>query len=250
MEIKRIVPCLDIKEGKVVKGINFVDLSNVGDPVEIALRYQEQGADEIVFLDITATYENRETMFPLIERASKMLSIPLTLGGGMKNIDDIRKAIHSGAARVSLNSAAVANPELIRQAAEEFGSHRVVAAIDGKAVDGVYRVFVRGGRDNTGLDLIEWAKRCEALGAGEILLTSMDGDGTQNGYDIGMTDAVVKNVSIPVVASGGCGKIEDIVDVFKQTGCAAALAASLLHYGKATVGEIKSEVERNGMKCK
>jgi len=247
---KRIIPCLDIKDGKVVKGVNFVDLTDIGDPVEIARRYESQSADEIVFLDITATHEWRDTHYDMIEQAARGLTIPLTVGGGLKNVDDFHKILSCGASKVSVNSAAVANPELIREASIQFGKEHVVVAIDAKKTEDGFKVFVNGGRENTGLDLVEWAKKCEALGAGEILLTSMDGDGTQGGYDIEMTKAVVECVSIPVIASGGCGSIEHIIDVFKQTDCSAALVASLFHYGKATVGDVKLEMERNGIPCR
>ncbi|MCL2751144.1 MAG: imidazole glycerol phosphate synthase subunit HisF [Firmicutes bacterium] len=250
MLAKRIIPCLDTVNGRVVKGVNFVDLKDVGDPVEIAKKYEEQGADEIVILDINATNENRETRFALVERASKGLSVPMALGGGIRSLDDIRKALGSGAAKASINSAAVKNPELIREAAQAFGKSRIVVAIDGKQTDGGYKVMVNGGQTNTGLDLVEWAKQCEELGAGEILLTSMDADGVQNGYDIGMTKAVVDAVEIPVIASGGCGTVAHILEVFKKTGCDAALAASLLHFGNATVDGIKAEMERNGIPCR
>ncbi|MCL2704141.1 MAG: imidazole glycerol phosphate synthase subunit HisF [Defluviitaleaceae bacterium] len=246
---KRIIPCLDIKDGKVVKGINFADLADVGDPLEIAKRYEGQGADEIIFLDITAANENRSTTCELIERAAKDLSVPFTVGGGIRAADDFRKLFNCGAGKVSVNSAAVLRPELIREASQEFGSRRVVAAIDGKKVKGAYNVFIKGGRENTGLDLIEWAKKCAELGAGEILLTSMDADGMQCGYDIAMIKAVCDAVNIPVIASGGCGGISDIIDVFNQTGCDAALVASLFHYGKASVNDVKNEMERNGIPC-
>ncbi|MCL1809762.1 MAG: imidazole glycerol phosphate synthase subunit HisF [Clostridiales bacterium] len=247
---KRIIPCLDIKDGKVVKGVNFVDLVDVGDPVEIACRYEEQGADEVVFLDITATHEGRDTIYSLVEHAAKRLSIPLTLGGGIRNASDFRKALDCGAFKVSINSAAAANPDLIKEISEGFGKHRLVVAIDGKKTGDGYRVFTKGGREDAGFDLVEYAKKCEELGAGEILLTSMDGDGTQDGYDVAMTKAVCEAVNIPVVASGGCGKVSDIIDVFKQTDCDAALAASLFHYGMATVSEVKREMERNGIPCR
>ena len=250
MFTKKIIACLDIKDGKVVKGTNFVDLTNIGDPVEIARRYDKQSVDEIVFLDITATNERRDTHFALIERAARELSVPLTVGGGIRTIDDFRKILSCGADKVSVNSAAVANPELIREASAQFGRRRVVVAIDaGKSGEG-FSVFVNGGRKNTGLDLLRWAKECEMLGAGEILLTSMDCDGVQKGYDIGMTAAVSKCVGIPVIASGGCGCVSHIIDVFKQTDCDAALVASLFHYGKATVSDVKLEMERNGIPCR
>jgi cyclase len=236
--------------GKVVKGVNFVGLTDVGDPVEIAKRYELQCADEVVFLDITATYDRRDTDRELFDRAARELSIPVTVGGGVRTIDDFRKILACGADKVSINSAAVADPTLISEASAEFGSQCVVVAIDGKKIDDGYNVFVKGGRENTGLDLIEWATRCEKLGAGEILLTSMDADGTKNGYDIAMTTAVVNCVSIPVIASGGCGSIDDIIDVFKRTDCDAALVAGLFHYGTATVNDVKLEMERNGIPCR
>ena len=247
---KRIIPCLDIKDGKVVKGVNFVDLTDIGDPAQIAGRYDKQSADEVVFLDITATQEQRDTHYALIERAARELSIPLTVGGGIRTASDFEKILSCGADKVSVNSAAVANPQLIREASERFGKQRVVVAIDAKKVGDSFKVFVAGGRTQTDLELVSWAKQCQDLGAGEILLTSMDGDGTQNGYDIPMTRAVVECVDIPVIASGGCGSISHIIDVFKQTDCAAALVASLFHYGKATVGEVKLEMERNGIPCR
>ena len=250
MSEKRIIPCLDIMNGKVVKGVNFVNLADVGDPVEIAQRYERQCADEIVFLDITATHEGRETNRELFERAARELSIPLTIGGGVRTTGDFRRILSSGVDKVSVSSGAVANPTLISEASAQFGKRRVIVAIDAKKADARYNVFVKGGRENTGLDLIDWAKKCENLGAGEILLTSMDADGTKNGYDIEMTAAVVSSVSIPVIASGGCGSIGDIIDVFKRTGCDAALVASLFHYGMATVNDVKLEMERNGIPCR
>jgi len=243
--IKRIIPCLDIKNGKVVKGVNFINITDVGDPIEISREYQNQGADEIVFLDITA--ENRDAFYDLIKRATKELTVPITVGGGIRTIEDFRQVFACGASKVSVSTAAVANPELIKKANAEFGN-RIVVAIDAKSHGDSFHVYVKGGREDTGMDLIEWAKKCESLGACEILLTSMDGDGTQNGYDIAMTRAVVQSVSIPVIASGGCGKVEDIAEVFKQTNCAAALAASLFHYQKATVGDVKLAVQQiNGL---
>lgn len=243
---KRIIPCLDIKDGQVVKGINFEGLVNVGDPVEIAKRYEDQMADEVVFLDITATHENRATVYDLIERASASLSIPLTVGGGIRTLDDFRKILNSGADKVSINSSAVNNPQLIKEAADEFGSSTVVVAIDSKD----FEVYINGGRKATGLNLVEWAKKVEELGAGEILLTSMNADGTQNGYDIAQTKAVCDAVNIPVIASGGCGSIQDIIDVFTKTDCDAALVASLFHYGVACVDDVKEEMEKNNIPCR
>ncbi len=243
---KRIIPCLDIKDGHVVKGINFEGLVNVGDPVEIAKRYEDQMADEVVFLDITATHEDRDTIYDLIERAGSVLSIPLTVGGGIRTLDDFRKILNSGADKVSINSSAVNNPQLIKEASDEFGSSTVVVAIDSKD----FEVYINGGRKATGLNLVEWAKKVEELGAGEILLTSMNADGTQDGYDIAQTKVVCDAVNIPVIASGGCGSVEDIIEVFKETNCDAALVASLFHYGKATVDEVKETMERNEIPCR
>ena len=248
---KRIIPCLDIKNGKVVKGINFVDLVDVGDPVEYAKMYEEQCADEIVFLDITASYEERAIIKDVIERAAKGLRLPLTVGGGIRTIEDFREILKCGADKVSINSAAVQNPDLIKIASNEFGSQCVVVAVDGrKDEEGNFKVYIKGGRENTGMDLIQWVKKCESLGAGEILLTSMDADGTKAGYDIEMTKAVVDSVNIPVIASGGCGSIEDIVDVFRKTECDAALAASIFHYKESTIEEVKKELEKNNISCR
>lgn len=241
MLAKRIIPCLDIKDGKVVKGVNFVGLKDVGDPIELAKEYDRQCADEVVFLDITATYENRDIIRDLIQRGANELSIPLCVGGGIRSVEDFRMILSSGADKVSVNSAAVKNPQLIKDASDEFGVQCVVLAVDAKARDDQsgWDVYVAGGRINTGLDLIEWVKKGEALGAGEILLTSMDADGTRDGFDIKMLKAVVEAVNIPVIASGGCGDKEDIAEVFEQTNCDAALAASLFHFGEATVDEVK-----------
>lgn len=249
MLAKRIIPCLDIKNGKVVKGVNFVGLQDVGDPVELAKRYDLQCADEVVFLDITATYENRDIIRDLIERGASELSIPLAVGGGIRTIDDFRMILSSGADKVSVNSAAIKNPQLIKEASDEFGVQCVVVAIDAKQRENQsgYDVYIAGGRENTGIDLIEWAKQCEALGAGEILLTSMDRDGTRDGFDIDMLNAVLEVVSIPVIASGGCGGIEDIVEVFEKTNCDAALAASLFHYGEATIDQVKEECVKHNI---
>ena len=243
---KRIIPCLDTIDGRVVKGVNFVDLVDIGDPIEIAKRYEEQGADEIVILDITATSDGRDTTYDLLRRASRELTVPLTLGGGIRTVDDVKKALDSGASKVSISSAAVSNPELIREASKQFGSERIVVAIDGRERE----VMVHGGRKGTGIDIVDWAKKCEELGAGEILFTSMSGDGTQDGYDIVHTHAICEAVNIPVIASGGCGCVQDIIDVFEKTGCDAALVASLFHYGKATVEEVKSAMKKEGVPCK
>lgn len=249
MLAKRIIPCLDIKNGKVVKGVNFVGLKDVGDPIELAKKYNQQSADEIVFLDITATYEEREIIKDLIERGASELSIPLAVGGGIRTLDDFRMILNHGADKVSVNSAAIKNPQLIKQASDEFGAQCVVVAIDAKQREDKsgYDVYVAGGRKNTGIDLIEWVKQCETLGAGEILLTSMDKDGTRDGFDIDMLNAVMKETTLPVIASGGCGGIEDIVEVFLKTNCDGALAASLFHYGEATIDEVKAACEEKGI---
>ena len=243
---KRIIPCLDTVEGRVVKGVHFVDLVDIGDPMEIAKAYEAQGADEIVLLDITATKEKRETVYPLLKQAADTLGIPLTFGGGISSLEDFGKALEWGASKVSLNSAAVRNPKLIREISAQFGPERLVVAIDGRDRD----VVIAGGTKSTGLDILDWARQCQALGAGEILFTSMGGDGTQAGYDIPMTKRVCDAVTIPVIASGGCGKIEDVIEVFQKTNCDAALIASLLHYGKATVEEIKAAMRQEGIPCR
>lgn len=249
MLAKRIIPCLDIKDGKVVKGVNFVGLKDVGDPIELAKEYDRQSADEVVFLDITATYENRDIIKDLIQRGADELSIPLCVGGGIRTVEDFRMILAAGADKVSVNSAAVKNPNIIKEASDEFGVQCVVVAVDAKAREdhSGWDVYVAGGRTNTGLDLIEWVKKCESLGAGEILLTSMDADGTRDGFDIDMLKAVVAAVNIPVIASGGCGGKEDIVDVFKETDCDAALAASLFHFVEATVDEVKESCAQAGI---
>ncbi|MBV4415171.1 imidazole glycerol phosphate synthase subunit HisF [Clostridium tyrobutyricum] len=241
MLTKRIIPCLDVNMGRVVKGINFVDLKDVGDPVEIAKTYNEQGADEIVFLDITATNEKRKTVIDVVGRTAEQVFIPLTVGGGIRNLDDFKNILRAGADKISVNSAAIRDPELITRAADRFGSQCVVVAIDArmKKDNSGWNVVINGGRIDTGLDALEWAKKVEQLGAGEILLTSMDADGTKAGYDIPVTDAISNLVNIPVIASGGCGSLKDFYDVFKNTGADAALAASLFHYGELSIGQVK-----------
>ncbi len=240
MLAKRIIPCLDVNNGRVVKGVNFVDIRDAGDPVELARFYSDQGADEVVFLDITATSDGRRSVMDVIENTGKQVFVPLTVGGGIRSVADFQEILRAGADKISVNSAAVKQPELITQAAERFGSQCVVLAIDGKSRgDGTWEVVIAGGRIRTGLDVVDWAKRAEALGAGEILLTSMDADGTQAGFDIAMTRAVTEAVGIPVIASGGAGCLQDFAEVFEQTGCDAALAASLFHYGTLTVPQVK-----------
>lgn len=243
MLAKRIIPCLDVRDGKVVKGENFVGIREVGDPVECAMEYDRQGADEICFLDITATYEGRRTMVDVVRKTAEHVFVPLTVGGGIRSVEDFREILRAGADKVSVNSAAVKNPELISQAAEIFGSQCVVAAIDAKRDEkGNFKVVVHGGRKDTGLDAVEWAKRCQELGAGEILLTSMDTDGCREGFDLELLRAVCSVVSIPVIASGGCGRLEHFSQVFEETGADAALAASLFHFRELTVQEVKEHL--------
>ena len=240
MLAKRIIPCLDVKDGRVVKGVKFVNIRDAGDPVELARYYSDQGADEIVFLDITATHEARKTVAHVVEKTAEQVFVPLTVGGGIRTLEDFRELLRAGADKISVNSAAVARPELITQAAERFGSQCVVLAVDARSRgDGTWEVVVAGGRKPTGLDLLDWVKRGEALGAGEILLTSMDADGTKAGFDLPMTRAVTEAVGIPVIASGGCGSLSHFAQVFEETGCDAALAASLFHFGELTVPQVK-----------
>ena len=251
MHTKRIIPCLDVKEGKVVKGVNFVGLKEVGDPVELARQYYEQGADEIVFLDISATHEGRKTMADVAREVAKVIFIPFTIGGGIRTIDDIRTLLRAGADKVSLNSAAVRDPQLVKAGAEIFGSQCIVAAIDAKRrADGSgWNVVINGGRIDTGIDLLEWVAEVTRLGAGEILLTSMDADGTKQGFDLPMLQAVNEIIDVPLIASGGCGNIQHIEDVLKEDAHAAdaALAASIFHYGEHTVGEVKDYLSAHGI---
>ena len=251
MHTKRIIPCLDVKEGKVVKGVNFVGLKEVGDPVELARQYYEQGADEIVFLDISATHEGRKTMADVAREVAKVIFIPFTIGGGIRTIDDIRTLLRAGADKVSLNSAAVRDPQLVKAGAEIFGSQCIVAAIDAKrrADDSGWNVVINGGRIDTGIDLLEWVAEVTRLGAGEILLTSMDADGTKQGFDLPMLQAVNESIDVPLIASGGCGNIQHIEDVLKEDAHAAdaALAASIFHYGEHTVGEVKDYLSAHGI---
>lgn len=248
MLAKRIIPCLDVRDGKVVKGINFVGIKEVGDPVELAKQYSDSGADEIVFLDITASHEGRATMLDVVRRTAEVVFVPLTVGGGIRTIDDVRDTLRAGSDKVGINSAAVRNPELINEAAKLFGRQCIVAAVDAKRVDdGSWHVVINGGRIDTGKDLLEWVQELEQRGAGEILLTSMDSDGTKAGYDLEMTKAVCDLVNIPVIASGGAGSIDDFADVFAATGCDAALAASLFHYGELTIDEVKDAMRARGI---
>ncbi len=248
MLAKRIIPCLDVTGGRVVKGINFVNLRDAGDPVELAERYNDQGADELVFLDITASSDARDTMADVVARTARKVFIPLTVGGGIRTVADARKILMSGADKVSVNTAAVRRPALIAELSQEFGSQAVVLAIDAKRRSGgVWNVYTRGGRDDEGMDAVEWAQRAESLGVGEILLTSMDTDGVQQGFDCDLTRAVSEATNIPVIASGGAGKPEDFLKVLTD-GCAdAALAASIFHYGTYPVDDLKRYLESNNI---
>ncbi len=240
MLTKRIIPCLDVKDGRVVKGVNFVDLVDAGDPVEAAKAYNESGADELVFLDITATNENRKTVVDMVSKVASEVFIPFSVGGGIRTVEDIREILNAGADKVSLNSSAVKNPGLIREASEKFGSQCIIVAIDvRKNTDGQYEVLIAGGREKTGLEAVEWAKKAAALGAGEILLTSMDKDGTKSGYDLEITRLIADAVDIPVIASGGAGKMEDFYDAIVEGNAQAVLAASLFHFGEISVLELK-----------
>ncbi len=246
MLAKRIIPCLDVKNGRVVKGINFLELRDAGDPVEQAQVYDREGADELVFLDITASYERRDIVIDMVRRVADAVFIPFTVGGGIRTVEDMRALLLAGADKISVNSAAVRSPKLITAGARRFGSQCVVVAIDGKRMGDRWEVFINGGRVPTGLDVVAWARDAEKLGAGEILLTSMDTDGTRNGYDIQMLRAVTRTVSIPVIASGGAGKLSHFYEALTSGGADAALAASLFHYRELSVGEVKAYLaERN-----
>ena len=237
---KRIIPCLDVKDGRVVKGVNFVDLQDAGDPVDCARAYDQAGADELVFLDITASHEKRKIFLDVVQKTAECVFMPLTVGGGISNVSDIRNLLNAGADKVSMNTSAVNEPGLIRQAANMFGSQCIVVAIDAKRVGNHWEVFTHGGRTGTGKDASDWAKQAQMLGAGEILLTSMDADGTKNGFDLNLTKAVTSAVNIPVIASGGAGNLEHFFDVFTVASADAALAASVFHYGEISIPEVKT----------
>jgi cyclase len=252
---KRIIPCLDVENGRVVKGVNFVDIRDAGDPVEVAKRYNEQGADEVTFLDITASHEGRETTVQTVEKIAEEVFIPLTVGGGIRSVDDIRTMLNAGADKVSINTAAIHNPELVREASERFGSQCIVVAIDAKRVDDVdgqprYEIFTHGGRKPTGIDAVQWARKMADLGAGEILLTSMDRDGTKNGFELGVTRAITDAVEIPVIASGGVGNLDHLVDGILLGGADAVLAASIFHFGEYTVPEAKAYMAERGIEVR
>jgi len=243
----RVIPCLDVDEGRVVKGVNFVDLRDAGDPVELAARYDQEGADELVFLDITASSGNRETMVDVVTRTAEQVFIPLTVGGGVRGVEDARKLLRAGADKVSVNTSAVARPELISELATEFGAQCVVVAIDARVAPGGYEVFTHGGRKPTGLDAVSWAAEAERLGAGEILLTSMDRDGTKDGFDLELTNAVVNACGLPVIASGGVGTLQHLLEGALYGNADAVLAASIFHFGEATVAEAKAHMAAGGV---
>jgi imidazole glycerol-phosphate synthase subunit HisF len=255
MLAKRIIPCLDVTGGRVVKGVNFVELRDAGDPVEIAARYNEQGADELTFLDITATSDGRDLILHIIEAVASQVFIPLTVGGGVRTVDDVRRLLNAGADKISFNSAAVANPQVIRDASDKYGAQAIVVAIDAKRRQGDelgakgpgWDVYTHGGRRNVGLDAVEWARRMAEHGAGEILLTSMDRDGTKSGFDLELTRAVSDAVTVPVIASGGVGALEHLVEGIQVGGADAVLAASIFHYGEFTVGQAKAMLARAGV---
>lgn len=252
---KRIIPCLDVENGRVVKGVNFVDIRDAGDPVEIAMRYNEQGADEVCFLDITASHEGRDTTVHTVEQIAEHVFIPLTVGGGIRSVDDIRTMLNAGADKVSINTAAIHNPQLVRESAQRFGSQCIVVAIDAKRVadvDGLPRweIFTHGGRKATGIDAVAWAVRMAELGAGEILLTSMDRDGTKNGFELGVTRAITDAVEIPVIASGGVGTLDHLVEGVTLGGADAVLAASIFHFGEFTVPQAKAYMAERGIEVR
>jgi cyclase len=249
MLTKRIIPCLDVTDGRVVKGVKFLELRDAGDPVEIAEIYDRQGADELTFLDITASSDQRDIIIDVVRRTAERAFMPLTVGGGVRTVEDIRRLLNAGADKVSVNTAAVHRPEFVREASERFGSQCIVVAIDARQVPGEERweVYTHGGRNPTGIDAVEWAQRMEWYGSGEILLTSMDRDGTKDGYDIPLTRGVVDSVSIPVIASGGVGNLEHLYDGFVKAGASACLAASIFHYREYTIGEAKEYLKNRGV---
>jgi len=250
---KRIIPCLDVKDNRVVKGVRFLDLKDAGDPVEIAQFYDREGADEIVFLDITASFEKRRIMLDIVRRTAETVFMPLTVGGGIRGIKDIRDLLNAGTDKVSINTAAIKNPEFIKMAAERFGSQCIVVAIDAKRCPGKgnkWEVYINGGRTPTGIDALKWGEKAERLGAGEILLTSMDMDGTKDGYDIQLTRLFSQNLSIPIIASGGAGRLEHIYDVFSKGKADAALAASIFHYKEYSIRKVKAYLKQKGIEVR
>ena len=251
---KRIIPCLDVRDGRVVKGVQFVDIRDAGDPVEVAARYDEQGADEITFLDITASSDNRDTILHVVEEVASSVFIPLTVGGGIRVLDDVRRMLNAGADKVGINTAAVFNPEFVKEATDHFGSQAIVVSIDAKQVahgtNPRWEIFTHGGRKSTGLDALEWASKMAAYGAGEILLTSMDRDGTRDGFDIALTRAVCDTVDIPVIASGGVGNLDHLVAGINEGHADAVLAASIFHYGDYTVQQAKQKMQQAGIEMR
>ena len=247
MLAKRIIPCLDVEGGRVVKGVNFVDIRDAGDPVENAEIYNKQGADEIIFLDITASSDRRDIIVDVVEKTAEHVFVPLTVGGGIRTLDDIRGILRAGADKVSINTAAVDNPDLVRKAADRFGSQCIVVAIDAKEKGGSWEVYIHGGRTPTGLDVLDWAKKMEELGAGEFMLTSMDRDGTKDGYDLRLTRTISQLVNIPVIASGGVGTLEHLYDGLTEGRADAVLAASIFHYNEFTVGDVKAYLKGRGV---
>ncbi|AIB13108.1 imidazole glycerol phosphate synthase cyclase subunit [Azospirillum baldaniorum] len=244
----RVIPCLDVKDGRVVKGVNFVDLIDAGDPVEQARVYDREGADELTFLDITASHENRDTIYDVVRRTAEQVFMPLTVGGGVRTVEDIRKLLLAGADKVSINTAAIHRPEFVQEAAEKFGAQCIVVAIDAKQVEpGRWEIFTHGGRKATGIDAIEWAKRMESYGAGEILLTSMDRDGTKSGFDLALTRKVADGLRIPVIASGGVGTLDHLVEGIREGHATAVLAASIFHFGTYTIGQAKAALADAGI---
>ncbi|MDA7843059.1 imidazole glycerol phosphate synthase subunit HisF [Methylophilaceae bacterium] len=247
---KRIIPCLDVNDGRVVKGINFVELKDAGDPVEIAKSYNEQGADELTFLDITASSDNRGLLFDIIEKVANQIFIPLTVGGGVRNCDDIRNLLNSGADKVGINTSAILNPNFVSESSSRFGSQAIVVAIDAKKVDDHYEVFTHGGRNATGINAIEWARKMADFGAGELLITSMDRDGTKEGFDNNLMKSISETVDIPIIASGGAGSLRHLVDGVKDGEADAVLAASIFHYGEYTIQEAKNYMYEHGIEMR
>ena len=247
---KRIIPCLDVTNGRVVKGVNFVDLQDAGDPVEIAKNYNEQGADELTFLDITASSDDRDLILEIIESVAKQIFIPLTVGGGVRSVNDIRRLLNAGADKVSINTSAILNPELVRDASNRFGSQCIVVAIDAKKVDDHWEIFTHGGRNKTGIDAIEWAKKMVDYGAGELLITSMDRDGTKSGFDLELTQLISDSVEVPIIASGGVGNLSHLVDGVKFGKADAVLAASIFHFGEFSIRDAKDYMKKNDVEVR